>query len=97
MSEESGQFTHIPVLLKGVLEYLTFPADHPARLIDGTLGGAGHTSALLEKYPLLEVVRISSVLEHINIVIRFKHYRLTALKSCTYRTGNVSYICSYSK
>ena len=58
MSEESGQFTHIPVLLKGVLEYLTFPADHPARLIDGTLGGAGHTSALLEKYPLLEVLGI---------------------------------------
>ena len=53
-----GQFFHIPVLLNGVLEHLTFPADRPARLIDGTLGGAGHTSALLEKYPNLEVLGI---------------------------------------
>ena len=51
MSQEE-QFFHIPVLLSGVLEYLTFPTDRPVRLIDGTLGGAGHTSALLEKYPL---------------------------------------------
>ena len=58
MSGESYQFNHIPVLLKGVLEYLTFPVDRPVRLIDGTLGGAGHTSALLEKYPLLEVLGI---------------------------------------
>ena len=58
MSEGSEQFSHIPVLLQGVLEYLTFPADRPARLIDGTLGGAGHTSALLEKYPMLEVLGI---------------------------------------
>lgn len=58
MSDISEQFCHIPVLLKGVLEYLTFPTDRPARLIDGTLGGAGHTSALLEKYPLLEVLGI---------------------------------------
>lgn len=58
MSEESCQFNHIPVLLDGVLEHLTFPADRPARLIDGTLGGAGHTSALLEKYPQLEVLGI---------------------------------------
>ena len=57
MSQEE-QFFHIPVLLSGVLEYLTFPTDRPARLIDGTLGGAGHTSALLEKYPLLEVLGI---------------------------------------
>jgi 16S rRNA (cytosine1402-N4)-methyltransferase len=57
MSQE-GEFFHIPVLLDGVLEYLTFPTDRPARLIDGTLGGAGHTSALLEKYPLLEVLGI---------------------------------------
>lgn len=58
MSEVSEQFCHIPVLLKGVLEYLTFPTDRPARLIDGTLGGAGHTSALLEKYPQLEILGI---------------------------------------
>lgn len=55
---QGEQFFHIPVLLDGVLEHLTFPTDRPARLIDGTLGGAGHTSALLEKYPLLEVLGI---------------------------------------
>ena len=58
MSDDSSQFHHIPVLLRGVLEYLTFPTDRPARLIDGTLGGAGHTTALLEKYPQLEVLGI---------------------------------------
>ena len=58
MNGDNCQFNHIPVLLKGVLEYLVFPVDRPARLIDGTLGGAGHTSALLEKYPLLEVLGI---------------------------------------
>ncbi len=55
---QDGQFHHIPVLLNGVLDHLTFPEDRPARLIDGTLGGAGHTSALLEKYPQLEVLGI---------------------------------------
>ena len=58
MSEDSGKFNHIPVLLDGVLEHLVLPADRPARLIDGTLGGAGHTTALLEKYPQLEVLGI---------------------------------------
>ena len=56
--EEDCSFQHIPVLLDGVLEYLTFRNDVSVRLIDGTLGGAGHTTALLEKYPLLEVLGI---------------------------------------
>ena len=46
-------FNHIPVLAEEVLEHLVFPADRKVRMIDGTLGGGGHSSLLLEKYPQL--------------------------------------------
>ena len=52
------QFEHIPVLLEPVLEYLTFPTNRPVRLIDGTLGGAGHSSELLSLYSNLELLGI---------------------------------------
>lgn len=51
-------FAHVPVLKDEVLEYLIFDAARPARLIDGTLGGGGHSAALLEKYPRLELLGI---------------------------------------
>ncbi|MBR7130942.1 MAG: 16S rRNA (cytosine(1402)-N(4))-methyltransferase RsmH [Lentisphaeria bacterium] len=51
-------FEHIPVLKDEVLQYLTFAEDHPVRLIDGTVGGGGHSAALLEKYPKLELLGI---------------------------------------
>ena len=51
-------FEHVPVLKNEVLAHLVFDPSRPARLIDGTLGGAGHSSALLEKYPLLELLGI---------------------------------------
>ena len=51
-------FEHISVLKNEVLENLTFPPDRPSRLIDGTLGGGGHSFALLEKYPQLELLGI---------------------------------------
>lgn len=51
-------FEHIPVLWREVLEHLTFPADRPARLIDGTIGGGGHSALLLKKYPQLELLGI---------------------------------------
>ena len=51
-------FVHIPVLLNEVLELLTFPADRPVRLIDGTIGGGGHSSALLSRYRQLELLGI---------------------------------------
>lgn len=55
---EPLQFHHLPVLCAGVLEYLTFAPDRPARLIDGTVGGGGHSSMLLERYPKLELLGI---------------------------------------
>ena len=51
-------FHHIPVLAESVLEYLIFPEDRKVRMIDGTLGGGGHSSMLLEKYPQLELLGI---------------------------------------
>ena len=51
-------FAHVPVLKDEVLEYLIFDSARPARLIDGTLGGGGHSAALLAKYPRLELLGI---------------------------------------
>ena len=55
MAEE---FEHIPVLAGEVLEHLVFPERSPLRLIDGTVGGGGHSALLLEKYPNLELLGI---------------------------------------
>ena len=52
------QFHHLPVLCSGVMELLTFDPERPARLIDGTIGGGGHSSMLLERYPKLELLGI---------------------------------------
>lgn len=55
---EIRTFDHIPVLKDAVLEYLTFTPDRPARLVDGTVGGGGHSAMLLERYPKLELIGI---------------------------------------
>lgn len=54
----AGTFEHIPVLGREVVKYLTFPEERPARLIDGTVGGGGHSAMLLAKYPQLELLGI---------------------------------------
>lgn len=51
-------FEHIPVLGAEILRYLTFPAERSARLLDGTLGGGGHSALLLRRYPKLELLGI---------------------------------------
>jgi len=51
-------FEHIPVLAEETAEVLALPVEKPARLIDGTVGGGGHSALLLERFPLLEVLGI---------------------------------------
>lgn len=53
-----SEFHHIPVLAEAVVENLTFPEKGKVRMIDGTLGGGGHSAMLLEKYPELELLGI---------------------------------------
>lgn len=52
------EFEHIPVLADEVVEVLALPENAPARLIDGTVGGGGHSARLLEKFPCLEILGI---------------------------------------
>ncbi|MDD3886478.1 MAG: 16S rRNA (cytosine(1402)-N(4))-methyltransferase RsmH [Victivallaceae bacterium] len=54
----AGAFEHIPVLIEEVVSLLRFKPDAPARLIDGTIGGGGHSARLLELYPQLELLGI---------------------------------------
>ena len=52
------RFNHIPVLAEEVAQVLALPEGAPARLIDGTVGGGGHSALLLERFPKLEVLGI---------------------------------------
>ena len=56
--DKNFQFHHLPVLYREVVEHLTFDPDRRMRLIDGTIGGGGHSSLLLERYPKLELLGI---------------------------------------
>lgn len=58
MADAAESFNHVPVLTGAVLEYLLFPTDRPVRLVDGTVGGGGHSALLLERYPRLELLGI---------------------------------------
>ena len=51
-------FEHIPVLAEEVARLLALPDGAPARLIDGTVGGGGHSALLLKKFPQLEILGI---------------------------------------
>ncbi len=57
-SDMGAEFIHTPVLRREVLEYLTFSIDRPTRMIDGTVGGGGHSATLLKQYPKLELLGI---------------------------------------
>ena len=57
-NETNVNFHHLPVLYREVLDTLTFAPDQHLRLIDGTVGGGGHSSMLLERYPKLELLGI---------------------------------------
>ena len=75
----SGEFEHVPVLSREVMEYLVFP-DAPARLIDGTVGGGGHSSQLLKRYPRLELLGIDrddAALEKAAETLAFAKERVT--------------------
>ena len=57
MSDTAGEWVHIPVLAREVIEHLSAVAPLK-RMIDGTLGNGGHTGLMLEKNPELEVLGI---------------------------------------
>ena len=78
----SGEFEHVPVLSREVMEYLVFP-DAPARLIDGTVGGGGHSSQLLKRYPRLELLGIDrddAALEKAAETLAFAKERVTLVR-----------------
>ena len=47
MQENLKEFKHIPVLLEEVIEYLNIKSD--GTYIDGTLGGAGHSTEIIKR------------------------------------------------
>lgn len=70
MSEEeaSAEGYHIPVMLEEVLEYL-----EPARgglFFDGTVGGAGHSAAILEASPAARLVGVDQDPEALEVAQR---------------------------
>ena len=79
------EIPHIPVLLKQVLD--SFNTLKDGILIDCTLGFGGHTQALLETYPNLEIIGIDQDLDAIN----FATERLSGFKDrFSYRKGRYS-------
>jgi 16S rRNA (cytosine1402-N4)-methyltransferase len=52
------EFRHAPVLLAEVVEWLAPALTESGPLVDCTVGGGGHSEALLEQFPKLEVVAI---------------------------------------
>jgi len=66
-------YRHIPVLWREVVQALAEP-ERPCRLIDGTLGGGGHSRMILEKNrqaELLGIDRDGNALEHAAKVLAF--------------------------
>jgi 16S rRNA (cytosine1402-N4)-methyltransferase len=55
---EDRAYAHLPVLLEEVVSWLSPGLTGPATVIDCTLGGGGHSEALLERMPQVSVVGI---------------------------------------
>lgn len=53
LSMEVEKSTHVPILVDAILE--AFQSTAGKKFLDGTLGGAGHTKAILEKFPQCEI------------------------------------------
>ena len=83
MNKTHTEFHHLPVLSREVLELLTFPSGRPARLIDGTIGGGGHSSLLLQRYPKLELLGIDrddAALSAASAKLEFARERVTLVR-----------------
>ena len=76
-------FEHIPVMAREVVRIFDFPVDLPLRIVDGTVGGGGHSAELLERFPRLEVLGIDrdrSALEAAAERCSFASDRLTLVR-----------------
>ena len=85
MNPSTDEFHHIPVLKNAVSEYLIFDPSRPARLIDGTVGGGGHSALLLEKYSKLELLGIDRddmALKAASKRLAFASDRVTLVRGC---------------
>ncbi|MBR2720516.1 MAG: 16S rRNA (cytosine(1402)-N(4))-methyltransferase RsmH [Lentisphaeria bacterium] len=85
MNTSTEGFQHIPVLKNAVLENLTFDPERPARFIDGTVGGGGHSALLLEKYGKLELLGIDRDDMALNAAskrLEFAGNRVTLVRGC---------------
>ncbi len=56
MTARSGEFAHDPVMVEEITE--SFDAVPPGTVVDATLGGGGHTEAILTAHPHLSVLGI---------------------------------------
>jgi 16S rRNA (cytosine1402-N4)-methyltransferase len=54
----AAEFVHLSVLPEEVMSLFDFPLDKELRFIDCTVGGGGHSAALLEKYRRMELLGI---------------------------------------
>jgi 16S rRNA (cytosine1402-N4)-methyltransferase len=58
---------HVPVMLNEIIELFSAGPPEPRKLLDGTFGRGGHSSALLQRYPNLHVVGVDqdlTAIEH---------------------------------
>ena len=57
---------HIPVLLQDVLSFIENSPNQKGFLLDGTFGRGGHTKAILDAYPQIQVIGFDRDIDAIN-------------------------------